>query len=298
MLGARHSDIRFRSRDRYITAGNPDDSGRVRYRATSPVAGISWTPTPAWQWFAAWGRGFETPTFNELAYRSDGGSGPNFALQPARTRSGETGLRFRRGAASTELVLFRADTRDELAVATSRGGRTTFQNAGRAQRQGLEWAGRVPLGDSVRGEWALTWLDARYRDAFLACATTPCAVPDSEVPRDTRIPGVPRTSAYAALQFGGDRGWHVRVDAQHVAAVPVNLFDDERASAYTVVGMSAGRGLRARSGEGRVFVAIGNVFDRGYAGSVIVNESNRRYYESAPGRTLQAGFEWRWRDAK
>jgi len=296
MLGARHSDIRFRSRDRYVSAGNPDDSGRVRYRATSPVAGISWTPAPQWQWFAAWGHGFETPTFNELAYRSDGGSGPNFALQPARTRSGETGVRFRSGAASSELVLFRADTRDELAVATSRGGRTTFQNAGTARRQGVEWAGRVPLGAHARGEWALTWLDASYRDDFLACATAPCAVPDTVVTRGTRIPGVPRTSAYAALQFGGDRGWHARVEVTHIGAVPVNLFDDERAAAYTVVGVSSGYGLRAPSGEGRVFVAIGNLFDHRYAGSVIVNESNRRYYESAPGRTLQAGFEWRWRD--
>jgi len=300
MLGARHSNIRFQSHDRYVTAGNPDDSGRVRYRATSPVAGINWTPAPRWQWFAAWGRGFETPTFNELAYRSDSGSGsgPNFALQPARTRSGETGVRFRSGDASTELVLFRAGTRDELAVATSRGGRTTFQNAGTARRQGLEWAGRVPLGTNVRGEWALTWLDASYRDAFLACAVTPCAVPDTVVTRGTRIPGVPRTSAYAALQFGGDRGGHARVEAQHIGAVPVNLFDGEQAAGYTVVGVSSGYGLRSPNGEGRVFIAIGNLFDRRYAGSVIVNESNRRYYEPAPGRTLQAGFEWRWRDLR
>jgi len=298
MLGARHSDIRFQSHDRYVTAGNPDDSGRVRYRATSPVAGVSWTPAPQWQWFAARGRGFETPTFNELAYRSDGGSGPNFALQPARTRSGETGVRFRSGEASAELVLFRADTRDELAVATSRGGRTTFQNAGTARRQGVEWAGRVPLGAQLRGEWALTWLDASYREAFLACATTPCAVPDTVVARGTRIPGVPHSSAYVALQLGGARGWHARVEAQHIGAVPVNLFDDERASSYTVVGVSSGYGLRTTSGEGRVFVAIGNLFDRRYVGSVIVNESNRRYYEPAPGRTLQAGFEWRWHDAR
>jgi iron complex outermembrane recepter protein len=30
---------------------------------------------------------------------------------------------------------------------------------------------------------------------------------------------------------------------------------------------------------------IDNLFDRRYAGSVIVNEGNGRYYEPAPGRT-------------
>ncbi len=49
-------------------------------------------------------------------------------------------------------------------------------------------------------------------------------------------------------------------------------------------------------GEGRVFVAVGNLFDRRYAGSVIVNEGNRRYYEPAPDRNVTAGIEWRWRD--
>ena len=297
MAGVRRSDIRFRSRDRYVAAGNPDDSGDVRYRATSPVAGVGWKFAPDWQWFVAWGRGFETPTFNELAYRNDGGSGPNFALRPARTRSVETGVKFRRGDARAELVLFRADTRDELTVATSSGGRTTFQNAGDARRQGAEWSASFPLSARWRGEIALTWMDATFCDDFLACAGTPCAVPAVPVAAGTRIPGVPRTSAHAALQGGNDAGWHARLHAQHIGAVQVNTTDGERAPAYTVFGASTGYGFRRDDGDGRVFVAVGNLFDRRYAGSVIVNEGNRRYYEPAPGRNLVVGVEWRWRTA-
>ncbi|GAB3344764.1 TonB-dependent receptor family protein [Lysobacter tyrosinilyticus] len=298
MTGLRRNDIRFRSRDRYIAPGNPDDSGAVHYRATSPVAALGWQASPHWHWFAAWGRGFETPTFNELAYRSDGGSGPNFGLRPARTRSVETGVKFARDAAVSELVLFRADTHDELTVATSSGGRTTFQNAGAARRQGIEWSAGWPLGARWHGEFALTWLDASFRDGFLACAATPCPVARTPVAAGTRIPGVPRTNLYAAAQWGGDAGWQVRLDAQHVGAVSVNNFDDERAPAYTVLGASGGYGFRAQAGTGRVFVAIGNLSDRRYAGSVIVNEANRRYYEPAPGRNFTAGFEWRWHAAR
>ncbi len=34
-----------------------------------------------------------------------------------------------------------------------------------------------------------------------------------------------------------------------------------------------------------LFGRIDNLFDREYVGPVIVNESNGRYYEPAPGRT-------------
>ena len=298
MAGVRHSDVRFRSRDRFVTAGNPDDSGALRYRATTPVAGLGWKPSPYWYAFAAWGRGFETPTFNELAYRSDGGSGPNFGLRPARTRSVEAGVRFARGGAASELVFFRSDTRDELTVATSSGGRNTFQNAGAARRQGVEWSARWPMGGAWRGEFAATWMEATFRDGFLACSTSPCASANTPVPAGTRIPGVPHVSAYAALQWGSEEAWHLRLDAQHVGAISVNNFDDERAPAYTIFGASGGYGFRAGDGDGRVFLAIGNVFDRRYAGSVIVNEGNRRYYEPAPGRSLTLGFRWRWRASR
>ena len=294
--GVRHSRVRFRSDDAYITAANPDDSGRVEHAATSPVLGVTWRANEALQVYAAYGEGFETPTFNELQYRSDGGSGLNFALQPATTRSAEAGLKVSRGALRTELAVFRSRTDDELTVGTSAGGRTTFQNAGRADRTGLELSGAMPLGTQWHVEFALTWLDARFVDGFLACAATPCTTPDVVVPADTRIPGIPRSTAHMAVRWGDvAEGWHARVEAQYVGAVPVNNFDAERASAYTVFGASAGYGFRGDAADGRVFLAVDNLGDRTYAGSVIVNEANRRYYEPAPGRGLTLGVQWHWR---
>ncbi len=39
-----------------------------------------------------------------------------------------------------------------------------------------------------------------------------------------------------------------------------------------------------------LFGRIDNLFDREYVGSVIVNESNGRYYEPAPGRNYGIGL--------
>src|SRR3546814_13305585 len=76
-LGVRHSEVRFTSDDRYITADNPDDSGRLRYSRSSPVAGVLFRATPEVSIYANAGGGFETPTFSELAYRPDSAGGPN-----------------------------------------------------------------------------------------------------------------------------------------------------------------------------------------------------------------------------
>jgi iron complex outermembrane receptor protein len=293
--GLRRSDIRFESRDGYVTDGNPDDSGDIAYRNTSPVFGALWRAHPALNVYAAHGRGFETPTFNELGYRADGGSGLNFGLQPARTRSSEIGMKFGEGALRSEFALFRADTDDELAVDTSAGGRTTYRNVGRATRDGAEWSLDLPLHDAWRLQVALAWLDARYRDAFLACAGPPCRVPHIPVAAGTRIPGVPRTTAFVALQWHAGGGWHAQVDGQHVGAVPVNVVGDELAAAHAVFGASAGYRWRSARGEARAWLGVANLGDRVYAGSVIVNEGGRRYYEPAPGRTVSAGLELRWK---
>ena len=40
----------------------------------------------------------------------------------------------------------------------------------------------------------------------------------------------------------------------------------------------------------REFVRFNNLLDKTYVGSVIVGDTNKRYYEAAPGRNWQAGF--------
>ena len=43
------------------------------------------------------------------------------------------------------------------------------------------------------------------------------------------------------------------------------------------------------------FLRLDNVLDHRYVGSVIVNESNGRYYEPAPDRTIFAGIKVTWK---
>jgi len=295
LAGLRRSRVRFDSHDDYVTAGNPDDSGSVDYSATTPVLGLSRQLGAHWIAYASAGRGFETPTFDELGYRPDGSAGLNFALQPARTRSFEAGARgaFDNGA-QVELSAFRADTRDELAVAGNTGGRSTYRNIGSARRQGLEASLLWPLGRHWQADFAGTWMQASYREAFLACAGSPCANPTLPVAAGADIPGVPDTWLALGLQWDSGANWRARLDGRQVGSVAVDNARPLRAAGYTVMDAELTRRLPALHEQARAFLRVENLFDRGYAGSVIVNEGNGRYFEPAPGRSLFAGLDLRW----
>ena len=294
--GLRHSRVRFEADDHYVTPANPDDSGELRFSATNPVFGASWQARPGLHVFVAAGRGLETPTFDELGYRADGGAGLNFALRPARTRSVEAGARYAGpGGRAAEAVLFRADTHDELAVASNAGGRSTFHNVGDARREGVELSARLPLGERGRVQFAYTWLHATYLDGFLTCAGAPCPVPNTAVAPGTRLPGLPRSTFAARAQWGGERGWFAGGGVQAVDAVPVATLGGQRAPGYAVADASVGYGFDTARVAGRVFGAIENLADRRFVGSVIVNEANGRYFEPGSGRTFLLGAELRFK---
>jgi iron complex outermembrane receptor protein len=289
--GIRRSQVRLQSKDRFIATGNPDDSGSLRYTGVTPVLGLRWRLAPEVQAFASVGRGFETPTLNEVAYRPSGASGLNTALRPSRSRSMEAGLRGRHGAVAWTAAAFDIQTRDEIVVLTNSGGRSTFTNAGRTRRQGLEL--------SAEGQWrqwhlvsALTLLDAVYRDGFMTCEASPCATPTVAVAAGNRMPGIARQQAYVRLDW--EPGWAGAVfslELRHSGAVPVNDRNSDAAAAWTTAGLAARFRQDFGPWQWREFIRVDNVANRRHAGSVIVNEAGGRFFETAPGRSWLAGVE-------
>ncbi len=65
-----------------------------------------------------------------------------------------------------------------------------------------------------------------------------------------------------------------------------------KAPSYTVVGLNTGYKFNYSQLTVDIFGRVDNLFDKEYIGSVIVNESNGRYYEPAPGVTMAWGLIW------
>jgi iron complex outermembrane receptor protein len=285
LAGLRYSRVSFDSTDDFIAPGNPDDSGSVTYTETTGALGVTYGIAPAVNLYANFGTGFATPTFAELAYRPGGASGLNFALQPAKSRQWEAGLKSQIGSSMRlNLALFRIDVTDEIVVQSSAGGRTVFQNAAETRREGLElsWNGRFANG--FEAALAYTWLDARFEQPFSS------GTPPTVVPAGNKLPGVPPERLFGELVWRhAPSGFHTGVEALYSGKVYVNDANTEFAGAYTVWNLRAGFEQRGRAWRLTQFVRVDNVADRDYIGSLIVNEANRRYYEPAPGRNWLAG---------
>jgi iron complex outermembrane receptor protein len=285
LAGARYSDVRFDSNDHYITATNPDDSGRVAFSHGSPVAGIVWHAADDINVYANWGEGFETPTFIELAYRNLG-TGLNFALQPAISRSAEIGVKAYFGAAQrVNLAAFDTHTSNEIIVDAATGGRTTYKNAGKTRRRGVEAQWEGALGRGFTGYAAYTYLSARFAE------DTTTGTPPLPVPSGSRLPAVPAASAYAELAWSRPAwaGFSVALEGQYADKLYVNERNTDAAPAYAVFNVRAGFEQKVGTWTLREFARINNLADRNYVGSVIVGDTNGRFFEPAAGRNYLVG---------
>ncbi|PLC54221.1 TonB-dependent siderophore receptor [Pollutimonas nitritireducens] len=281
--GLRYSTVDFSSNDHYITQINNDGSGDARYQKALPIVSLRYAATPDFSLYASAGRGFETPTFNEISYRSGGLAGLNFGLQPSVNTSVELGAKVQTKAGLITAALFQTRTEDEIVTAESIGGRTVYQNAGGTRRNGFElgWTGKFL--HNWRSDLAYTWLDAEYRDD---CVAPACS---SAIHAGNKIPGIARQAAYAAVGWAPPTGWRAGLEARYLSDIQVNDANSETTPAYFVAAISAGYLWRTGPWEVSTFARLDNLFDRHYAGSVIVNEGNQRYYEPAPGRHWTAG---------
>lgn len=278
--GVRYSTVRFDSNDFYVTPQNGDDSGDARYHKWLPAASLKYAIDSSWNAYLSAGRGFETPTINELSYRSDNQTGLNTNLKPATSDTLELGSKKRIGNGLITAAVFQTDTKNEIVTDASSGGRTTYKNAGETRRRGLE----LGLDQQFAYDWRLkaawTLLDARYRSN--ACGADSC--------KDNRIPGIARNMLYSGVEYAPEQGFYAGAEMRYMSSIAANDENDVKAPSYTVASLNSGYKWLMQNWTLDLFGRVDNLFDRNYVGSVIVNESNSRYFEPAPGRNYSLGL--------
>jgi len=278
--GLRRVNARYSSDDAFLANG--DQSGATRFNGYLPVVGVRWQLAPQLQAHAAIGRGLETPTLNEAAYRTDGGTGFNTELIASRSTSAEIGLRGRNAAGLWNATLFDIRTRDEIVSAGSVNGRGTFTNGGTTRRQGLELSAEYGLGNVTLSS-AYTYLRARYGSGT------------ATIPADNRLPGIPEQQLFAqvgwAPKFAAAIGGVFTLEARHSGQVFANDANSAQAKAHTLLGLAARFEQTTGAWTWRQFVRIDNLSDRRFVGSVIVNDGNGRFFEPGLGRAASVGVE-------
>ncbi len=277
-VGVRHTHLGVDVHDHYLSNG--DDSGSVDYSKTTPVLGVVYKLAPTLNVYASAARGFETPTLNELFYSGSAG-GFNFGLRPSTSVHAEVGAKAIVGRhARVDAAVFQVRTDDELVVDSSSGGRTSYKNAASTLRQGFEMSLDAELGAGWNARVAATLLHAIYDAGFAG------------VPEGSRLPGVPRENLYAQLAWKDAAG---RLGAAVESVASGKVYPDDANKAIPAPGYAiVNTWVQAKQQVGpwqlKQFARIDNLFDRRYVGSVIVGESNKRYYEPAPGRNWVLGL--------
>lgn len=291
--GLRHTKISFEVNDNYLSDGN--SGGKNSYTNTSPVLGATYKVTPAFNLYANYGRGFETPTFIEITYDNpDTGTGPNRTIQPSKSRNYEIGAKaFLFDNTRVNLAFFKVNTEKEIAVALGTGTTASFQNAGDTQRYGMEVALNSGLPNNFNFYSALTLINAEFKDTFTYCpARAGCTTSTLKtVQSGNEIPGVYSSTFYNELSWKYPQaGFSTAVESIHLSDTYTDDLNrkDYKADSFTLFNIRAGFNQNLGKWRFNEFARIDNISDKKYVSSVRVN--NDSAFEPGAGRNWTLGL--------
>jgi iron complex outermembrane recepter protein len=290
VAGVRHSDVHIKNDDHYLFNG--DSSGDVSYSKTTPVAGVLFKLTPMLNLYANAGKGFETPTLIEMAYKPGGIGGFNMDLQPSTSNNYEIGAKAFVGSNTrANFAFFKIDTKDEIVVSDITNGRSSYQNAGNTERSGAELSIDSELGNSFNVYASYAYLDAEYSESFCSGSTAAICPAANKVASGKTIPGTYRQTAYAELNWKyAPAGFSTALEARANGRVYVADTNDMTAPGYGIMSWRGGFNQSIRQWQLGEFLRVDNLFDRHYIGSVKLNDSNKQYYEPAANRNWLLGL--------
>ena len=291
--GLRYSNVHYASDDYYIVGENGDDSGSTDYQKLLPSVALGWNVLPELYAYASYGKGFETPTFTEMAYNTDPAlSGINFALKAASSDNYELGLKSQNSFGLFTFAVFQTDTKNDIVSAGTRDGRATYRNADKTTRQGLELSWQQQVWKELSLRSSFSYLDAEFdsNTPEIANPNNPTKPYAKAINKGNKIPGIAQNQAFAGLAWQPEQGFQAGLEAHYMDKIYVDDINSDTAPSYTVVAANVGYLWVNQDWKINTYARVDNLFDRNYVGSVIVNDSNGRYFEPADGRNFSVGM--------
>lgn len=287
--GIRHTKVKLKVEDNLVNATNTgkfrDTSGSVEHKKTTPVVGAVWKVTPTLNLYANYGKGFETPTFIEVAYDDPtNGTGPNLGIKPSTSDNYEIGLKsFIFDNTRVNVSLFKTDTDKEI-VAISGNPYAVYKNAGKTKRKGIEASFETEFDNSIGLYGSYTLLDAKFDDSFTTISS-------NIVNSGNYIPGTYRTQLYGEVSWKAPSiGFFTAFEGRHNSKVYVDDRNTDTAPSYTVFNLRAGFEQKLANWTLKEYLRVENMFDKEYIGSVRVNDTNSRFFEPAQDRNYLLGL--------
>ncbi|WP_244783337.1 TonB-dependent receptor [Acinetobacter sp. F-1] len=287
--GLRYSNVHFKSEDHYITDVNGDNSGKTTFDKLLPSLSLSWKILPELMTYASYAQGFETPTFTEMAYPADGSS-RTFNLKAAESETYEMGLKSANILGDFTVAIFQTQTENDIVSAENDNGRSTFRNADKTLREGIELSWNKNIWRDLKAQASYSYIDATFDADIPELRNDEGEVVVSRIASGNYIPGIAKNQAFFSLGWKPEKGLHAGLDVRYSDKIYVNDLNSDAAPSYTVAGANVGYHWKMQDWAVNTFARVDNLFDKDYSGSVIVNESNSRFFEPAEGRNWSAGL--------
>lgn len=274
--GIRRSDLDFDVTDFYITPENPDDSGSTSFAKTSAALALNFAQSEDLSWYVSTGRGFETPTFTEMAYQSSG-EGLNLTLKASTNQQWELGNKWQLTNWRSSAAVFLVDSKNELVVDQSIGGRTSYRNASETKRTGVEISALWLASESWQHQWTLTQLNARFSQGNL----------DGKL-----LPGVAKQQAQWQISWMPLQSseWMLQFDTLYRSKISTSDQNLLFAPSATVYHLRLAAESAFADTELRYWLGVDNLTDKNYVGAVVVNQANGRSFEPALPRSISLGL--------
>ncbi len=276
--GARRSWLDIDVDDYFIVPGNPDDSGMRDYREHSYALGGNYQFANHWEIFASTGRGYETPTLTEMAYKT-GATGLNTQLEAAINHQHQWGLQYQQqDQLQFSITHFIIDTDNEIVVDQSIGGRTSFRNAAETEREGVELFARVALNELWKLQASAQSMHADYSAGQWS---------------GKQLPGVAREQYQLGVEWLPLRNDLLQVNliAQQRSRIFTTDNNQIAAPGFYTLDFSVQGEYEIQSWGLDWWLKLANLRDENHVGSVVVNQSNGRAFEPALGRNFSGGVK-------
>jgi iron complex outermembrane receptor protein len=274
-------------------------SGKITARKTTPVVGMTYKVSPTWNIYGNYGEGFETPTFIEMAYSNTSGLGPNLNLKPSTSDNYELGTKFLIAEqARVNIAIFKTNTNNELVSNESTSAYTSYKNAGKTQRKGLEISLESALPNNFNIYGSYSYLDAEFKTPFINTyysATACSGYTDNtcvyNVANGNKISGTYKDQLYGELTWKHPgTGFSTSFETRSNSKVFANDANTVSVAGYTVFNLRAGFEQKMQGWRLTEYLRLENLTDKDYIGSIKNNENTGRYFEPSAGRNYLVGI--------
>jgi len=291
--GIRNTNINYDIQSQFGSA----KSGSNHYSKSTPMIGAVWKFNTMTNFYANYGKGFETPTTAEVLYSANGSTTPNTSLKASTSDNYEIGIKmFPLSQVGFNLALFRSNTENEIVTRDTTTGNTSYMNAPKTARQGIEASLDARLDNNFSLFGAYTFLDAQFDSSYSYTVNSV----SNPVNKGNKIPGTYRQQIFGEVAWKyPELNFKTALEARYNSKVyatdtnintVANFGTNATAPSYTVFNLRAGFDQNLNGWKISEFLKVENLFDKQYIGSVRINDSNARYFEPSPGRNYLIGF--------